>query len=232
MPRITLTLALLLVASLRADPPRKMTLAFSEDFDGTELDKTKWVVATQLPAVNVKVQGGKLQLGICQDSAAKWVGSSVSTRGRFEQARGYFEASIRFGKFQGHHGAFRLINEKINPSEKYGEIYVAEGFGGDVVINWMRYNDGVALREDKPKNLKPLPVGQAGGQFNTYGVEWAPREVTWFINGKKTHTVRFEMPQEKLLLVLGTTVSEYERPKLDPAKLPDDVEIDWVKAWR
>jgi hypothetical protein len=27
-------------------------------------------------------------------------------------------------------------------------------------------------------------------------------------------------------------VSEFELSRLDPAKLPDDVEIDWVKAWR
>jgi hypothetical protein len=33
-------------------------------------------------------------------------------------------------------------------------------------------------------------------------------------------------------LFLGHWVSDFERKDLLPAKLPDDVEVDWVKIWK
>ena len=230
--RLLLLLAAALPLALRADPPRKMTLAFSEEFDGPGLDKTKWTQVAALPAGNVRLADGKLRLGISKNENNQWLGGAIVTRNRFEQMQGYFEASIKFGRNQGHHAAFRLVPPKLNPSEKYAEIYVAEGFGEDIVITWLRHNDGKALRDEKPKNLKPLAPGTAGSKFVTYGLEWDRRELTWYADGKKIHSVRLEVPQEKLFISLGSTVSEFELPKLDPSKLPDDVEVDWVKAWK
>lgn len=230
--RLLLLLAAALPLALRADPPRKMTLAFSEEFDGPALDKTKWTQVAALPAGNVRLADGKLRLGISKNASDQWLGGAIVTRNRFEQMQGYFEASIKFGRNQGHHAAFRLVPPKLNPSEKYAEIYIAEGFGEDIVITWLRHNDGKALRDEKPKNLKPLAPGTAGSKFVTYGLEWDRRELTWYADGKKIHSVRLEVPQEKLFISLGSTVSEFELPKLDPAKLPDDIEVDWVKAWK
>ena len=229
-PLLLALLALPLV--LRADPPRKMSLAFSEDFDAAELDKAKWTQVAALPAGNVRIEGGKLRLGISQAASGQWLGGAIVTRNRFEQTQGYFEASIKFGRHQGHHAAFRLVPAKMAPGEKFAELYVAEGFGEDTVITWVRHNDGKALKDEKPKSLKPLPPGTASSKFVTYGLLWEKRELTWFADGRKIHSVKLETPQDKLFLSLGSTVSEFELPKLDPAKLPDDVEVDWVKAWK
>ena len=233
-PPVRLLLALLALASaLRADPPRKMTLAFEDNFDGAALDPTKWGVPASVNPADVRLREGKLILGISSPSKDVWQGSTVISKARFEQAMGYFEASIRFGRHPGHHGAFRLIGDRpLEPGAKFQELYVAEGFGADVVITWRKFNDGKALREEKPKELKPLPPGKAGEGFNTYGLLWTPRELTWYINGKKVMSARDGVLQDKLYLSLSHTVSEFELNRLDPAKLPDDVEIDWVKVWR
>ncbi len=223
---------ILLAAGLAADPPRKMTLAFSEDFDAPALDTSKWTMVAGLPPGNVRIEGGKLRLGVSRAPSGQWVGGAIVTRNRFEQAQGYFEASVKFGRHQGHHAAFRLVPAQMKPSEKFAELYIAEGFGEDIVITWVRHNDGKALKEEKPRNLKPLPAGAAGSKFVTYGLEWGRRELTWYADGKKIHSLRLETPQEKLFMSLGSTVSEFELPKLDPSKLPDDAEVDWVKAWR
>lgn len=227
-----LSLAAFLPCVLLASPTSRMTVAFSEDFEAPALDKTKWTQVAALPAGNVRIANGKLQLGISKNANDQWLGGAIVTRNRFEQMQGYFEASIKFGRHQGHHAAFRLVPPKINPTEKFAEIYVAEGFGEDIVITWLRHNDGKALRDVKPKNLKPLAPGIAGLKFVTYGLEWTRSELTWYADGKKIHSVRLEVPQEKLFLSLGSTVSEFELPKLDPAKLPDDIEVDWVKVWK
>ena len=227
-----LLILLALPLALRADPPRKMNLAFSEEFDAPALDKTKWTQVASLPAGNVRLEAGKLRLGISQSPSGQWLGGAIVTRNRFEQAQGYFEASIKFGRHQGHHAAFRLVPPKMVPGEKFAEIYIAEGFGEDIVITWLRHNDGKALKDEKPRSLKPLPPGTASSKFVTYGLEWDRRELTWYADGKKIHSVKLEVPQEKLFISLGSTVSEFELPKLDPAKLPDDIEVDWVRAWK
>jgi beta-glucanase (GH16 family) len=227
-------LALLaLVSFLRADPPRRMTLAFEDNFDGTALDPAKWSVPASTPPANLRVAEGRLSLGITEVANDGWVGVGVSSRRKFQQALGYFEASIRFGRHPGHHGVFRLMPEETpKPGARMAELYVAEGFGDDVVITWIRHHDGKALRDEKPSNLKPLPAGAAGDKFNTYGLEWTPRELTWYLNGRKVHSLRIGVAQDKLFLNLGHTVSEFEQPRLDRAKLPDNVEFDWVKVWR
>ena len=225
-------LASLLPVLLLANPTSRMSVAFTDDFDAEVLDKTKWTQVATLPPGNVRLVKGKLQLGISKNASDQWLGGAITTRNRFEQMHGYFEASIKFGRHQGHHAAFRLIPPQMKPSEKFAEIYVAEGFGEDIVITWIRHNNGKALRDEKPKNLKPLSPGTAGSKFVTYGLEWTRSELTWYADGKKIHSLRLELPQEKLFLSLGSTVSEFELPKLDPAKLPDDVEVDWVKGWK
>ena len=228
-------LLLLLAASagLLADPPRRMVLAFEDGFDGPELDTAKWVIPSYVPAANIRLRDGKLVLGISSPSKDVWNGAAVLSKGRFEQAQGYFEASIRFNRHVGHHGAFRLVSDRpLEPGSKFQELYVAEGFGGDTVITWRKYNDGKALREERSKDPRPLPPGKAGDTFNTYGMLWSPREITWYINGKKVMSERDGVLQDKLFLSLSHTVSEYEMTQLDPATLPDDVEVDWVKAWR
>lgn len=231
--RSAFLLLLAAASALRADPPRKMTLAFEDNFDGPALDPAKWVVPSYVPAANVKLRDGKLALGLSSPSKDVWNGAAIVSKGRFEQALGYFEASIRFGRHPGHHGAFRLVHDRaLEPGAKFQELYVAEGFGEDTVVTWRKYNDGKALKEERLKNPKPLPPGKAGGEFNTYGLLWTPREVTWYINGKKVMFEAGGVLQDKLFLSLSNTVSECEQSRLDPAKLPDDVEVDWVKAWR
>ena len=227
-------LALLALAcALRAEPPRKMSLAFEDNFDGAAPDPAKWLVPAFVKPADVRLRDGKLVLGISSTSKDLWQGSAVLSKSRFEQALGYFEASIRFGRHPGHHGAFRLIGDRpAEPGAKFQELYIAEGFGDDIVINWRKFNDGRVLRDEKPKDLKPLPPGKAGDSFNTYGLLWTPRELTWYINGKKVMSARDGVLQDKLHLSLSHTVSEFELSRLDPAKLPDDVQIDWVKAWR
>lgn len=232
MSRLRPLACLLLASLLQAEPPRKMSLAFSEDFDAPALDKAKWTQVASLPAGNVRIEDGKLKLGISRAPSGQWLGGAIVSRNRFEQAQGYFEASIKFGRHQGHHAAFRLVPPQIKPSEPYAEVYVAEGFGEDILITWIRHNNGKALKDEKPKNLKPLAPGTAGSQFVTYGLEWDRRELTWYADGKKIHSLRVELPQDKLFVSLGSTVSEFEIPKLDPSKLPDDVEVDWVRAWK
>lgn len=221
----------LLAALAAANPPRKMTLAFSDDFDGTALDATKWAQAGYSPAGTVTLKDGKLTLGITKGQDGLWKGGVVTTRGKFEQAQGYYEASIKAGANQGHHLGFVLSPK--DKKELYAEIYVAEAFGDDKVVGWVRYNDGTSLKDEKPNPpIAPFTGGAAGRDFHTYGVLCKAKELTWYIDGKEVFSTKKVGAKDPAFLTLVHTVSEFELAKLDPAKLPDGVQFDWVKVWK
>ena len=222
----------LVTVAVVANPPRKMSLAFSDDFDGAVIDAKKWAPATYAPPGTIALKSGKLILGIAKDDKGAWKGGLVTTRGRFDQSQGYFEASIRAGKFAGHHLGFVLAPR--DKKEIYSEIYVAEIFGEDRIVTWVRYNDGSSLKDEKPSPLpKPFTTpGSSSKDFHTYGVYWTAREYTWYIDGKEVFSTKKGLTQDPATVTLVHTVSEFELPKLDPSKLPDGVEFDWVKVWR
>ena len=221
----------LFAAAVLADPPRKMTLAFSEGFDGPELDRTRWNLVSASPAGTVTIQGGKLVLGIVKGSDGIWRGGSVNTRNKFDQREGYFEASIKAGQYVGHHLGFVLPPRE--KKEQYAEIYVVEAFGEDKVVTWVRHNDGKSLKDEKPNPpIAPFTGGAAAKEFHTYGVLWKSREITWYIDGKEVHATKKVVADDKAFLSLVHTVSEFEVPKIDPTKLPENVYFDWVKVWK
>lgn len=86
-------------------PYVKLKLAFSEEFDGAALDPAKWTFEGGTAAISLKA--GKLVIALTERPDG-WQGSGVSTRDKFTQAFGYFEASIRFNAQRGHHGGFML----------------------------------------------------------------------------------------------------------------------------
>lgn len=233
---------LLLAAALAlADPPRKMTLVFEDNFDGAALDPAKWHAHGGDAHGDVRVSEGKVRLSIYARSKdmrngtrIPTLGSGITSHGRFEQAQGYFEASIRFAPHDGHTGGFRLIADRPEETDgKFQEIYVAQSFAADTTATWRRYGYGKSYRDDETKDRKhPLPPGKARDNFNTYGMLWTAREISWYINGRKFLTSREDIQQEKLYLSIHHMVEEREISRLDPAKPAEDLEVDWVKVWR
>ena len=220
-----------LAAVALAKPPKQMTLAFSEDFDGPDIDPAKWTEAARSPAGTVSIKDGKLVLGIAKCPDNIWRGGAINTRGHFSQGLGYFEASIQAGEHQGHHLGFILPPH--DKKELYAEIYVVEAFGDDRIVTWVRYNDGTALRDEKPSpEIKPFKGGAAHKDFHVYGVLWEEKELTWYIDGRKVFATKKVTNKDPACISLGHTVSEYEIPRLDPSKVPDDVRFDWVKVWK
>lgn len=219
---------LLPLAALAADPTSKLKLVFSEDFDAGSLDASKWTMEGDAKAVSFK--GGKLVLTLI-DRPDGWQGTAISTRDKFTQSFGYFEASIRFNAFRGHHGAFQLRNKVT--TEPPAALLLFECFGEDKLLPWAKVADSKGVRELRPvKTDLVLKPGQPSKGFNTYGFLWTEKAYTWFFNGKAVHKLDKPEVQEAMHVHLAHWVSDFERKNLVPANLPDNVEVDWVKVWK
>lgn len=225
----TLLLLLASAAVLSANPPSSaMKLVWSDEFKDPELDQAKWTFEGDKTAVVIK--DGKLVLAL-RDRPDGWQGTSVSTRDKFTQQLGYFEASIRFNATKGHHGAF-VVRNKATSEPPAASLYF-ECFGEDKLVPWAKVADSKGVRELRPVktdlNHKP---GQVAKVFNTYGFLWTERQYAWYFNGKLVHKLDKPEVKEAMHLNLAHWVSDFERKDLQVSKLPDDVEVDWVKVWK
>jgi beta-glucanase (GH16 family) len=216
-----------------ADPSNGKKLTFSDDFNGENIDETKWNLPANRETVSI-VKGGKdkvLRISLRKaEDMIQWNG--LTTSGKFEQVYGYFEASIRMPAYKGHTAIYRLspADEKAAPNM----LLLFEGLGADQVMPWARRNDDSGQRDYRPegKMTQFLKPGEAAKKFNTYGILWTEKAFTWFINGKKVHQVDKQDVAKPMRIHLAHRVSEFERPNLNLKQLPDDVDIDWVKVWK
>lgn len=227
---------LLLFISLSAfavDPSNGKKLTFSDDFTGEKVDDKKWSLPANSDTVSIAKGGKDKVLRISLRKADDMIQTNaLTTKGKFEQQYGYFEASMRMPAYKGHTGYFRLApnDEKATPT-----IFVLfEGLGADQIVPWARKVDDAGQRDYRPegKSTQFLKAGEAAKKFNTYGVLWTEKSYTWFINGKKVHQVDKNDVPRPVCIQLSHRVAEFERPNLNLKQLPDDVEIDWVKVWK
>lgn len=231
--RSFLALCLSVVALGAANPASNMKLVFSDEFDGDKLDLTKWVTLGEPTAVTLfksgKITGVRITLIKREDMIQT---NGISTRGKFEQVRGYFEASIRMNGYKGH-GASMSLRGKDDKVVPFANI-LWEGAGADYLSPWARYVDDKGqhdLRSDA-SGTKLLKAGESSKKFNTYGFLWTEKGFAWFLNGKQVNKVDRTVIDAPMSLTFTHRCGEWERPNLNLKQLPDDVEIDWVKIYK
>ena len=173
-----------------ANPASNMKLAFSDDFDADKLDETKWAVSGDRTVLSFVKVGKATALRISllkKEDMIQYNG--INTRGKFEQARGYFEASMRMNAYKGH-GASMLLRGK---DEKVTPFAMAfwEAYGDDKIVPWIRILDDKGQHEMRPENrtrarsrrAKPprssIPTASSGPRRASRGSSTASRSIRW-----------------------------------------------------
>ena len=187
--------------------------AFHDDFDGTTLDRTKWVPQTVFvtgssaayacyrddPA-NVSVAGGALRLTLVRLDAPAPCGLSslgptvyqsgmVSTWHLFSQQYGRFEARIKTtaASVPGLHEAFWMW-----PDDRYGDASNWPTTGEiDVAETYSSAPDTVVPALHYSADAGGIQPGVNAswcpaqrGVWNTYTLVWGPSRIEVFVNGK------------------------------------------------
>ena len=222
----------LVSAAFAADPSTGKKLVFSDDFNGDKLDETKWVVHGARDTLSFVKVGKENALRIGLKMGADMIQTnSISTRGKFSQQYGYFEASMRMNAFDGHSGIFRVATDDEKTAPSISVSFHASG--KDRVNPWARATLESGQQDFRPE--KPIPAQKSGDvskKFHTYGILWTEKGFTWYMDGKVMHKLDRKDFTRPMSLSLIHRVLEEERPKLNVKQLPDDVDIDWVKVWK
>lgn len=200
-PVVTPATAPVLTAPPTTAPPSPggWRLTFADEFSGTAVDPSKWMVydeskghsvespkASTCPlASNVSVGGGVLTMrtqkagGACAGGQAQ-SGAGLNTWGKFSQAGGRFEGRGRWTERGNYlwggmwtHGGFRPAGDKTNPSE----IDLWEYIGKNAEPNISRFKPAIHYNYtcEGTCGMQNMPYnGYDVTAWHTYAVEWEP----------------------------------------------------------
>lgn len=223
-------LALLFLAALAgADPPPGYTLKWADEFDGTQLDTTKWKVwlnGVRRDAINtpdaISVADGKLTITTYTESGKHYTGM-ISTQGIFEPAFGYYEARIEWHDAPATWSAFWTISDLMLLPDMGPHIGNVGASGNEIDFvehretdqdgkkmagqaNFTLHWDGYAAHRNGSGFLTP-DLGLDRG-FHVYGCEWSEAGYRFFIDGKMLWETPGPISLRPQFIILSTEVSD------------------------
>jgi beta-glucanase (GH16 family) len=230
-------------------PAPGYTLVFSDEFDGTTLDESKWSHyaagprrdAVNVPeAVSLDGQGHLLittSRGTKPDGTPEYRTGMITTRGHFEAQYGYFECRMQVQRQIGHWSAFWIQTPTMgqplgDPAAAGVEIDVLEYLrNGDYAdkaqhtIHWDAHTD----RYQKDHHDTRVPgIGEG---FHTYGCEWTPQFLAFFVDGVETWRTSKAVPKRPEFIILSDEVGKWA-DDIAKATLPDSMIVDYVRVYQ
>jgi beta-glucanase (GH16 family) len=222
------------------------TLTFRDEFDGIELDRSKWtpqfgwLPQTQEP--NWVVEDSKLKMWSHKDPAlGKFYDRNIHTADKWYGGYGYYEARMKLNVGPGQWPAFWLYNNAQWPSFA-PEIDIMEAYGGCNVEPWSVPNtcepgtyESVVHRSDNETRVFTGGNANNGGShrtqpgfslasgFHTYGALYDETGVTLIFDGQQVGKLSGHMPAS-LFMILSL---QNDPGRSDPSGEPIDDNNDW-----
>ena len=239
------------------DDYRKITLegveyelSFEDNFDGNSIDMTKWEYVPEWKRQDLEnywrnencYVDGNGNLVIKMEHSYyenKYYSGGVRTKGKFEQAYGYFEIRCKVNEAPGYWTAFWLMGECVADTTKGGvngtEIdimetpYVLEKKVQNS-LNW----DGYGPEHKYDANITDVDVYD--GEYHTFSLLWTEEEYVYYIDGKESWRTRAEKAggtcEMPLYLKITSETGSWRYNEMDHSKLPDYMLTDYVRVYR
>ena len=194
------------------------SLYWNDEFDGTQLDMTKWgyralgprgsgVDATTMVALD---GNGHLNLSVQQIGSTIY-SAMIGTQGKFQTLYGYFECRAMLQTINGPTSAFWLQSPTTgnpigNPAVAGDEVDIFECYSPSTgkipqTIHW----DGYGAYHQFLQQMSPTIPNLAQG-FHTFGLEWSPTTYIFYIDGVETFRTAQAVSQANEYVILSYLV--------------------------
>lgn len=216
-------------------------LFWEDNFDGTELDNTKWNprgtgprrIGYNDPSM-IKIEDGFLHLmyDIKKDSI---MGAAIGTEGNFSTTYGYFECRAQMQRSAGPWAAFWMQSPGISKGEDPGvfgaEIDIFEYFrelGDDHMTHCVHWAYGPNQKSvgRLDSDLEGLSEG-----FHTYALEWTPEKYVFLIDGLKYHEITEGLSHIDEYMILSMEIPTWLEG-IKNASAPDSFIVDYVRVYK
>lgn len=223
-------------------------LVFEDNFDGTELDGTKWTKAPEQKRQDLNnywcddmsyLDGeGNLIIEMSYDEENdRFNSGAVQTEGLFEQTCGYFEIRCTLNTKPGYWTAFWLMSEAVLSENNGGrdgteiDIYESPFYGKKQIqhtLNW----DGYGKMHKSEGKIVSADVYD--GEYHTFGLLWTKEEYVYFIDGKETWRTDAKKArgtcEVPLYMIISAETGGWTGIP-DSADLPDSIRVDYVRVY-
>jgi len=216
---------------------KKWQLIWSDEFNGTKIDRTKWEnrLGKRRDGYWVKEDAyldgnGNLIIRTKKDGD-RYTSGAIQTYRKFEHNFGYWVARCKFHTQQGHWPAFWL---RYIPPDK-------GGYGTEIDIMekpWPKENKiNQALHWDRPgeklksRSTKVVMPGLSEG-WHTFGLHWKPDEFVFYVDGKESWRISEEsFSQAPAFMEFTDEIGKWGGGDIRKAKLPDYFTVDYVRVY-
>lgn len=236
---------------------KKWKLVWEDDFDGNEIDATKW---SRIPKGEsdwnkhmstvddvFRLENGSLYLrGINNPDTTKdsrpFITGGIWSKNKFAFQYGRIEIRAKLGSAQGAWPAMWMLAE-LDKYGKYplnGEIDIMEHLNYDTIIYQTTHSHYTLNlgQKDNPPHGGTATVNV--NEYNVYGLSWYPDKIVFQLNGKDTFTYprvdgvdKSQWPYDQpFFILIDQQLGGKWVGKVDQSELPVEMEIDWVKVYQ
>lgn len=238
-------------------PPAPVwALDWSDEFDGSTLDHSKWLEETggggwgnnelenyTSRTDNVRVENGVLVIEARQESYGgnAYTSARIKTAGLQERTYGRYEARIKLPSGQGLWPAFWMLGNNIGSVgwPGCGEIDIMENVGKTPATVYGTLHGPGYSGANGFQNSYSLGSGNFADAFHVFAVEWEPAEIRWYVDGTLYHRATpalvngawvFDHP---FFLILNVAVGGYWPGNPDSNTVfPQQMLVDYVRVYR
>ena len=263
--RFCVLLVLLLPIAVQAAQPTGWKLIWSDEFNGPNNaapDPTKWSFETggggfgnnELETytshpVNARQHDGSLVITARKEDFTgadgvlrHYTSARINSKGLFSQTYGRFEARMKLPASKGIWPAFWLLGNDIDSAgwPQCGEIDIMENIGAPSTIYSTLHGPGYSGKNAISATY-PLPQNQAVDTgFHLYAVEWAPKDIEFFFDGKLiAHRTPADLPagakwvyDHPFFIILNLAVGGNWPGSPDAtAAFPQQMLVDYVRVY-
>jgi hypothetical protein len=222
------------------------TLAFSDEFESTSLDSSKWVdhlwYQPADPTPNYVVSGGSLKIFPVAGTSYIRDYRHITTDGKYYQTYGYFEIEAKLPYGKGPWPAFWLYNHDY--ADPYRpEIDIMEAYpGGGPNSGWSDANlrptaYGATIWTGNPGAQGGYKMVQAGvdlsAGYHKYALKWEANRQSFYLDGNLVYTTSVSMPDRMYILLsfqFGSASGSGDAST--PTGQGNAFDIRYVRAWR
>lgn len=231
--------------------PPDANLLFEDNFDGAELDSTKWERCPEWDRQGgmdvwddeyafLDGEGHLILRAAWDESEGRIHSGAVRTWGKFTETFAYYEASIKFSGVSGIWGAFWMMAGDVageaNAAADGVEIDIIESIGGqwgqsNSALHW----DGYGSRHQQTSRVYEKNIYD--GQFHTFGLARTEEAYIFYIDDEEVWRVTGDEcaicpePGYMKLTVEGADWAGAGSEE-SIAALPADMVVDYVRVYR
>ncbi|MEM1127426.1 MAG: family 16 glycosylhydrolase [Bacteroidota bacterium] len=252
----------MLMLPWRAAQAQNWELVWADEFNGTEVDTSKWSfqIGDGCPdlcgwgngeeqyytAENATVEDGMLRITALEDSVGgrAYTSARLRTKGKAEWTYGRIELRAKLTRTNGFWPAVWMLptDEQYGGWAASGEIDILEVFGREAAT----VHGTVHYGGESPKNTFSggswtLPRRDFSRAFHDFAIEWVPGEIRWYADGNLYHIqnewytteARFPAPfDQQFHLLVNVAVGGAGGVPDASSRFPQSMEIDYIRVYQ